>query len=289
MRNARTVVEISSRKYGVPYECPCCGAVPDAETRVMSDTGYSIDVPYCRKCVEHVDAWDWAGIRAMGLAVGGLVLAIVLGAVVSLTVGLIVLGVAIVAAAFLRSTGKSAARRACRASCASPHVALACSGWNGASQSFTFESPTFAARFAEQNAAILANESPQLRKLLDGYKKARLAVPTPAVAAGVAPPPLTAKDWIARLESTEGKVARRVALGRALEMVDQPQPRRELVQTVARLELAPMLDKLQRSSSPAAKKALLVGFLEDLGTQNISDELEAAVRSALEARVKELG
>jgi len=281
------IVEVSSRKYGVPYECPCCGATPDGEMRVPSETGHALDVPYCKKCIGHVEAWEWAGIRGMGLAVGGLVLAIVLALVTSYTVGAIVLVIAIAAAAYLRAAGKTNAKRACGPSCASPSVAFGYRGWNGTTHSFTFESPTFAARFAEMNT--LANETPQLRKLLDGYKKARLAVPTPAVAAGVAPPPLTAKDWIARIESTDGKVARRVALGRALEMVDQPQPRRELVQTVARLELAPMLDKLQRSPSPAAKKALLLTLLEQLRTENISDELEAAMTSALDARLKELG
>jgi hypothetical protein len=213
----------------------------------------------------------------------------VLALLASFTVGAIVLVLAIAAAAFLRSAGKAKAKAACGASCASPGVALAYRGWNGTTHSFTFESPTFAARFAEQNASILANESPQLRKLLDGYKKARLAVPTPAVAAGVAPPPLTARDWIARIESTDGKIARRVALGRALEMIDQPQPRRELVQTAARLELAPMLDKLQRTSSPAAKKALLSSYLQQLQSENISDELEAAMKTSLEARLAELG
>ena len=72
-------------------------------------------------------------------------------------------------------------------------------------------------------------------------------------------------------------------------MIDPPPERRELVQTVARLELAPMLDKLQRSPSPAAQKALLLTFLEQLRTENISDELEAAMTTALDARVKELG
>ncbi|HTL37087.1 MAG TPA: hypothetical protein VL326_28325 [Kofleriaceae bacterium] len=283
------IVEVSSRKYGVPYECPCCGAAPDGEMRVPSETGHALDAPYCKKCIGHVEAWEWAGIRAMGIAVGGLVAAIVTGLLASYTVGAIVLVAAIAAAAFLRSSGKAKARAACGASCASPALALHYRGWNGTTHSFTFDSPTFAARFAEQNASILANESPQLRKLLDGYKKARLAVPTPAVAAGVAPPPLTARDWIARIESTDGKIARRVALGRALEMIDQPQPRRELVQTAARLELAPMLDKLQRQSSPAAKKALLTSYLEQLRSENISDELEAAMTTALEARVKELG
>ena len=50
-----------------------------------------------------------------------------------------------------------------------------------------------------------------------------------------------------------------------------------------------MLDKLQRQSSPAAKKALLTTFIEQLRTENISDELESAMTTALEARVKELG
>jgi hypothetical protein len=34
---------------------------------------------------------------------------------------------------------------------------------------------------------------------------------------------------------------------------------------------------------------LIFGFLEELDTQNISDELEAAIRAALDARAKELG
>lgn len=282
------VVEVSARKYGVPYECPCCGAVPDGELAVKSQTGHILDTPYCTKCIAHVEAWESAGIRAAGVAVLGLIAGSVL-LFVSMPAGIISAVAGIAASAYLRAAGKAKAKRTCGPSCASPSVALSFRGWDGTTNGFTFESPTFAARFAEQNAAILANETPQLRKLLEGYKKARLAVPTPAVAAGVAPPPLTAQAWTARLESIEGKVARRVALGRALEMIDQPAHRRELVQTVARLELAPMLDKLQRLPSPAAKKALLLTFIEQLKTENIPDELEAAMTTALQARVAELG
>src|SRR5678816_4131991 len=118
------IVEVSSRKYGLPYECPCCGASPpDGEMRVPSETGHALDAPYCKKCIGHVEAWEWAGIRAMAIAVGGLVAAIVLV-------------VAIAAAAVLRSSGKAKARAACGASCASPALALSYRGWNGTTHSF---------------------------------------------------------------------------------------------------------------------------------------------------------
>src|ERR1041385_7346765 len=160
------VVEIRSRKFGIPYECPCCGAAPDGEMRVPAETGHAFDSPYCKKCIARVDAWDWSGIRGTGVAVGGIVVGIVLALAVSFLVGGIVIVVGIAAGAVLRSAGKAKAKASCVESCASPGVALAYRGWNGTTNSFTFESPTFAARFAEQNMAILAEPSPQLRKLL---------------------------------------------------------------------------------------------------------------------------
>jgi hypothetical protein len=282
------IVEVSSRKFGVPFECPCCGAAPDTDMQVRAPNGQGLDVPYCRACREHVQAWESAGVASSGVAVLGILIAIVLAIAMNILVAIGVFALTASIAWWLRSSRRAAAKAACGASCAAPNVALSYLGWSGTTSSFSFESPTFAARFTEQNMSIVANESAALRKLREGYKKARLAVPTPAVAAGVAPPPLTARDWLERLESTEGKVARRVALGRALEMIDQPQPRRELVQTVARIELAPLLDKLQRLSSPAAKQSLLTGALESLRTDNIPDELEAAMQQALQARLDEL-
>src|SRR5690606_29680995 len=138
---------------------------------------------------------------------------------------------------------------------------------------FTFESPTFAARFAEENKAALANVTPQLQRLIDGYQRARLAVPTPAVAAGVAPPPLTHRDWLARLESTEGTLARRVQLQRALDMTEEALARRELIAAVSRLELAPLVAKLQRTSSAAGKRQLLEESLAHIRRDNIPEEL----------------
>jgi hypothetical protein len=282
------IVEVSSRKFSMPFECPCCGAAPDADTRVNAPNGQGVDVPYCQRCLDHITAWESAGVASTGVAVLGVVIAAVVGLAKSPLYGFCAFALVVVLASWLRNKRRAAAANGCGPSCATPRLALGYLGWSGTTTAFSFESPTYAARFAEANSQLLANESPQLKKLIEGYRKARLAVPTPAVAAGVAPPPMNARDWLARIESTPGKVARRVALGRALEMVTEPQPRRELVQTATRLELAPLLDKLQRSSSPAAKRQLLVTSLEQLPNDNLPDELEVALRESLQARIQEL-
>jgi hypothetical protein len=286
---ASVIVELAARKFMLPSECPCCGAPPDTEVNVRSSaTGQVLGFPYCERCVAHVRKWDASGVASAGVMVLAILVALALAVMTTILVGLGVFVVASSLAWWLRSARRAAAHAACGVSCASPGLAVTYQGWTGTTSSFAFASPTFAARFAEANAALLANQSQQLRKLLDGYKRARLAVPTPAVAAGVAPPPLTAREWIARIEATTGVVARRVALQRALEMIEEPQPRRELIQTVARIELAPLLDKLQRESSPAAKRVLLAAAIEHIATDNIPDELQAALLEKLEARVAEL-
>jgi hypothetical protein len=283
------IVELASRKFALPTECPCCGAPPDTELPITSRaTRHSFVFPYCDRCVRHLRIWEGSGVGSAGLmvlAITGAIGAAISGAFL-LAVGVFIVGAVI--AWILRQSRRAAAKRGCGESCATPGAAVTYFGWTGTTSSFSFVSPTFAARFAEANAQIVANHSPQLRKLLDGYKKARLAVPTPAVAAGVAPPPLTARDWLARLEATHGTVARRIALQRALEMIDDPQPRRELIQTVAGIELAPLLDKLHRQSSPAAKRTLLNAAIKQVRDDNIPDELQTAILEKLEARLAEL-
>jgi hypothetical protein len=284
-----TVVELASRKFALPAECPCCGATPDAELPIISaSTRHALLFPYCQRCVMHARIWDGSGVASAGvmvLAITGAIGAAISGAFL-VAVGVFVLGA--VLAWILRQSRRNAAKAGCGESCATPGTAVTYFGWTGATSSFSFASPTFAARFAEANTELVANHTPQLRKLLDGYKKARLAVPTPAVAAGVAPPPLTARDWLARIESTKGVVNRRIALQRALEMIEEPQARRELIQAVARTELAPLLDKLQRQSSPAAKRTLITTAIKQAREDNIPDELQTAVLEKLEARLAEL-
>ncbi|HEY5952118.1 MAG TPA: hypothetical protein VIV40_41760, partial [Kofleriaceae bacterium] len=216
---AAVTVELAARKFSLPFECPCCGAPPDTELGITSKTtGQSLAFPYCTRCVAHVRTWDSAGVAGAGVmvlaitaAVGTAVSGAILVAFSSFVVGASL-------AWWLRQSRRAAAKAGCGESCATVGLAVTYLGWSGSTSGFSFASPTFAARFAEANPSLLANATPQLRKLIDGYHKARLAVPTPAVAAGVAPPPLSARDWIARIESTKGTVARRIALVRALEM-----------------------------------------------------------------------
>lgn len=284
------VVEVSARKFEIPFECPCCGATPpDSELTVKAKaTSQAVLFPYCERCVGHVHAWDTSGVASAGvmlLGVAGAMTAAIVGGALP-AIGTFVVFAAI--AWWLRGARRNAATRQRVASCASTGLAVEYRGWQNGSSAFVFESPTFAARFAEQNTSLLANVSPALRKLLDGYRRARLAVPTPAVAAGVAPPPLTVREWLARLEATEGIVARRVQLQRALEMTEEAQPRRELIQTVARLELAPVVAKVNRLSTPAAKRLVLQASVEMLKADNVSDELEEAELTQLQARIAEL-
>lgn len=283
------VVELAARKFALPYECPCCGAPPDTEVSVRAKaTGQALEFPYCERCVAHVRSWDASGIVSSGVMVLAILGALVLAVKATILVGIAVFVVASTLAWWLRSARRAAARAMCGPSCAATGLALGYLGWTGTTSMFSFASPTFAARFAEANPALLANETAQLRKLLDGYKKARLAVPTPAVAAGVAPPPLTPGEWLARIESAKGVVARRIALVRALEMTEDPPSRRELIQTTARIELAPVFDRLHRLSSPPAKRALLAAAIEEVASDNIPDELQKLMLEKLEARVSEL-
>jgi hypothetical protein len=287
---AAVTIELAARRFTLPVECPCCGAPPDTELRITAQpTGQSVAIPYCERCVAHVRKWEASGVAAAGVTVLAIAGAIVAAFAATILIAAATFVVTASLAWVLRSSRRAAAQAACGASCASPGLAVTYFGWSGTTSGFACASPTFAARFAEANADLLANVTPQLRKLIDGYHKARLAVPTPAVAVGVAPPPLTARDWMARLETTKGTVARRIALARALEMIEEPQQRRDLIQTVARLELAPLLDRLQRESSPAGKRALLAAAIEQLRADNIPAELEAAELDKLEARLAELG
>lgn len=285
------VVEVAATRFGIPFECPCCGATPpDDELSIPArPSGHPLLFPYCKRCVAHVRAHDSSGVASAGVMVigiaGAMTAAIVAGALAA--IGTFV-GFALIAW-WLRGARRKAAASGRVPSCASTGVALEYRGWSGTTSAFTFESPTFAARFAEQNSSLLANVSPELRKLIDRYHKARLAVPTPAVAAGVAPPPLTSREWLARLEATEGIVARRVQLQRALEMTDEGPARRELIQTVARIELAPLVARLNRLTSPAAKKSLLQSSVSQVEADNIFDELQAAELEQLRARIAELG
>jgi hypothetical protein len=252
----------------------------------------SLVFPYCRRCVRHVLDWESAGVASAGALVIGIVAALVVAIATQLVFGLLVFALAIPAAWMLATARRKRARTACGPSCASPGRAVSylepLEGAGANTRTFAFESLTYAARFAEHNTHRLTEVSPPLRKLLEGHRIARLAVPTPAAPPMVVPPPLSGAEWIARVESQPTTIARRNMLGRALEVVHEPGERDELLQATSRLELAGVLGKLAGADRASARQ-LLQRAIADVRGDNAPDELEALELQQLEARLHQLG
>jgi hypothetical protein len=285
-------VEVSSRRFAIPYECPCCGAVPDTELgiplavggshKTAPDTAETLQVPYCRKCLHHVARRESAITLSSMLAF----FALCAGTVLALTgwpwIGLGVFGGMLPVAWFVRSQRLAAAKAAMRDSCADIDFAVGYLGWSGTTTALELSSHTYAARFAEANPQILAAVTPQLEKLLEGHRLARLAVPTPAATVTV-PPPATVKEWIDRLEATSGTVARRAMLGRALDALTESGERQLVIQTVCRLEVEPIAKQLasEKRAVPYLEKAIA-----EARADNMPEALQAAVLYDLEGRLR---
>jgi hypothetical protein len=294
-----TIVEVASRTFAIPFECPCCGAEPDTElsipvTRaagreVVRDTARALEFPYCSRCIAHVQIWESAGLRSAGVIVAGVVAAVVLSLATRFVIGAIAFAAAALFAWSLSAARRGAARAGLGPSCASPDRALAYLGWSGRASAFSFESPTYAARFAEQNPKHLVHVGEQLRKLLEGHRIARLAVPTPAAAQLVVPPPATIEEWIARLESSRSTVERRNTLRRALDAALAAAEHARLLEVVSRIELAPVLGRIDALASAGAKKHQLQRAIDEVRADNILEELQAVEVRQLEARLRELG
>jgi hypothetical protein len=232
--------------------------------------------------VGHVASWDSAGILSAGLSVIGLGAgaAIIVASSAVLGVATIVAAVAIGFA--LAATRRVQAKHACRESCSSPHLAAEYLGWNGSSTGFSFESKSYAAKFAEQNSHKLV-EDPRVRTLLDRYKLARIAVPTPATAVQAIPPPPDAAEWMARLAATPGRVARRASLSRALEVLTEPRERQQVVRAVAAIELATLMAPIDRMHGAGRQRAL-VAAQAHVRADNLPEDLREVLLRDLAAK-----
>jgi hypothetical protein len=289
------VVAVSRRRFAIPMECPCCGAAPDAElaiplardARAADDSARALDFPYCIRCAAHAAAFDRAGVASAALVLVGVLATAVLAIAAREVWAIAPLAAAIPLAIVLASSRRRGAERGRGTSCATTARAVRYLGWSGTASTFRFASPTYAARFAEQNKDIL-EASPELRRLLDNYKRARLEVPTPAAAVAVVTTPPTAREWIATIEAARGRVARRDALRRALEAVRDPDDRRALIAATSRVELDPVLALVARASDAAAKRHVLREALAELRADNLPDALQAAELDELEAKLRDI-
>jgi hypothetical protein len=275
-------VQVSSRRFTIPFECPCCGAPPDAELRVprargamvAADSATGLDVPYCSRCMRHAEAWDTAGVGSAAVLVLGVIAFVVLSLVVARPLlGLVALVASIPVALGVAGARRRKAKAACSESCAAPGMAVHYVGWNGTLTSLSFDSLTYAARFAEQNPGTVL-ETPQLRKLLEGHRIARLQVPTPAAAVSVSAAP-TVTEWKQKIEQAKGPVARRTAFSRAWDAVHDDADRKELVRVAADAEVA----------SVGTTRAEVEAAIAAVQADNLPEELQAAELKLLRARL----
>jgi hypothetical protein len=214
----------------------------------------------------------------------GLVAAIVLGLVVHWAAGLAAFAVAVAVSVVVGRSSRTKAKSACGEACASPAIAVHYLGWSGNSSTLSFESHVYAARFAEQNTTRLVNASPILRKVIEGHKLARLAVPTPAAAIRAVPAAATVAEWIDRLHAAAGRVARLDGLARSLDAFTEPAERGSLIEAATKLELAAVVDKLDQLSAEAKTRHLQKAIV-DTRADNIPEELRDEVVRQLELRL----
>ncbi len=292
----RVSVELCSRTFAYPNECPCCGEEPDNELpiplkvsdrTVAEDTATRLLFPYCQQCVDHISVCEAGSMISSVLMLAGIVASLVLALNGTVMQGLLVLGATIAIAAFTTAMFRSRARSHCTPSCASAGKAVIFYGWSGSTNTFAFESATYTARFAEHNATSLVSVDAPLRSLLDSHKIARLQVPTPVVATRVVPPPRSIDEWITHLEQQPIRISRRIALTRALDVVSDEEERKSLVHVVSRAELGMFLARLD-GRAMATRRRYLQRAIAEARYDNIPDVLRNALLRELSDRSRKL-
>jgi hypothetical protein len=299
------IVEVSAHKISLPFQCPCCGnGSPDGEfaaaytrttgKRVTRETTRGFIFPYCTPCLAHVQTWQSADAIKAGVIITGIVLAIIAGLSASGTAGIVVFGVSIPIALVLAAQRRSQAKASCGPDCVIPGPAVSYLGWSGSVKTFRFTAAVYAGRFAQRNARNLINVSADLRHVLEHPALSAPAMEEPPLVpaqrnAAEQSPIDPVLDWIARIESYKGPVARRNALERALQEIQGPHARQQLLIAASRIEVAAVLDKVDSLASPAAKKRHLAKAIADIRADNIPDELQATELQQLEERLQALG
>jgi hypothetical protein len=119
------------------------------------------------------------------------------------------------------------------------------------------------------------------------YGAVREIVTTPAAAVAALPPPASVQDWIARIESAKGALAKRNTLSRALDALHDKQERQKVIDTAARFELQPILEEVE-GLAPHAAVGRLQRAIDGFRADNIPEELQAAVLRDLDTRWRKL-
>lgn len=283
---SQVAVEICSRRFSFPLECPCCGALPDAELAIpfrpgrremAEDTARELLFPYCRRCVAHVEAWDGGSMTAAGLTLLAIVAGLLLGWSAGWLAGVTVFVLGAVAAHLVGRRLHARAATRCNAACACGGRAVDYLGWSGSTSTFSFASPSYTARFAELNVDSLVSVTPGLRRLLEANAHARRLAPTPAIAAPIPPSALDPHAWLEHLACQPSRVLRRVALTRALAALGFPEHRALVIAYACATELAPLLERTSRRH--------LENAVERVRSDNLPPPLASAMLAELERQL----
>lgn len=262
--------------------------------RVIREHTRSWTFPYCTPCLRHARTWESASTYAIATVAIAAVLGVIAAFAGAGAAGLLIFVLSLPLALVLASRQRSKAEAGRGPRCACPGPAIAYLGWDGSVQGFDIVSPSFVARFARSNARSLINATADLRRLIDSQPD-RLP-PSHDIAAAprlVAPPPIqpqrdAALEWISRIESFKGAVARRNALERALAELRDPAARRSVLMAASKIEVAAVLDKVDSLASVAAKRRHLEKAINALQADDIPDELQAEERAMLDAALRAL-
>jgi len=100
-------------------------------------------------------------------------------------------------------------------------------------------------------------------------------------------PPAGVNDWIQRIERSRSAVERRNTLSRALDVARDAGERAQLLEAASRIELAPIIGRVDGLSSAGAKKHGLQKAIDRIRADNIPEELAAEQIRRLEARLRD--
>ncbi len=276
-------VEISSRTFDYPAECPCCGSEPDDEITIPlspSRRTLSIDsahrqlFPYCTRCAAHVAAIGRARAITASLLLLGTTLATVIGFSDSPVAGLLVMTATVVLVLIVGTVLVARVKRRCLPACASIDRAVTFHGWNGSTSAFRFASLAYTVRFAEHNVAKLVDD-PQLERLLAAHPRVREEVPTPASPLRAIAPRSRAA-WSLHFASQPGVLSRRRALTSALAVTFDADERAALISIVAHAEIDALMADID-GLSPAARQRRAQRAIDSVASDNLPDELREVI------------
>jgi hypothetical protein len=290
-------VYVSARGLTIPQHCVCCGGAPQVEyaaahtrtsgSRVVRTDTRGWAFPYCTRCVGHAhDRFQAKKYLRWGF-IAGLVLGLVVAfGTANFAAALATWLLCAVAGAAAATHFRSRAKARCSPDCSTASIAVEYLGWNGTVQGFRFWSHWYAERFALANARVLVNVSPQLRQLLSATPATPPAPTAPSAAAVADRAPSSdqhgALEWIERIESFKGTVARRNALQRALQETPNPEDRLMIMRAASKIEVAAVMAKVDSLATDAAKRRHIQNAIAELAADDVPDEMQTEERRQLE-------